>query len=276
LAPLKSQLARLLRTVEKVRAEASRGQEAEQHRVQGELLSQNLASLKRGMKEARLTRFTPEGPVEVRVPLDPRRSPKEEAEWHFHQYRRLLRGVEHATSRLRRLEEERAALEERIAVAGQLEIEAGESPGPVPVAKTRAPGRRTYREYLSSTGRRIFVGKGGADNDALTFKFASPSDLWLHVRGLPGAHVVVPLGKGEAVSQELLLDAAHLALHHSESKGEPKAEVSYTHVKFVKKVKGGSPGQVTYTREKTLLLRLEPHRLEYLLRREQLSFRASP
>src|SRR3712207_9441806 len=31
------------------------------------------------------------------------------------------------------------------------------------------------------------------DNDTLTFKVARPYHLWLHARGLPGSHVVVPL-----------------------------------------------------------------------------------
>src|SRR3712207_8846130 len=51
------------------------------------------------------------------------------------------------------------------------------------------------------------------------------------------SHVVVPLAKGVEVSQEVLLDAAHLALHHSGAKGEPRGEVSWVPVKFVKKVR---------------------------------------
>ena len=34
----------------------------------------------------------------------------------------------------------------------------------------------------------------------------------------------------------------------------------------MRKVKGGAPGQVTYTREKTFWLRVEPERLARLLR----------
>jgi predicted ribosome quality control (RQC) complex YloA/Tae2 family protein len=77
--------------------------------------------------------------------------------------------------------------------------------------------------------------------------------------------VVVPLPRSAELPPDLLLDAAHLALHHSELKGETQGEVSYTHVKFVRKVKGGAPGQVTYTREKTFWLRVEADRLARLL-----------
>jgi predicted ribosome quality control (RQC) complex YloA/Tae2 family protein len=82
---------------------------------------------------------------------------------------------------------------------------------------------------------------------------------------VPGAHVVIPVEKNAEVSSELLLDAATLAAHHSDAKGEPRVEVSYVEVKFVRKPKGAAPGAVTYTRDKTVLLRLEPERLQRLL-----------
>jgi predicted ribosome quality control (RQC) complex YloA/Tae2 family protein len=67
------------------------------------------------------------------------------------------------------------------------------------------------------------------------------------------------------VPEETLVDAAHLALHHARGAGVDRGEVSYTRAKFVRRVKGGAPGAVTYSREKTFLVRLEPLRLERLL-----------
>ncbi len=78
--------------------------------------------------------------------------------------------------------------------------------------------------------------------------------------------MVVPLERGEDVAQETLLDAAHLALHFSRVAGEPRGEVAWTRARLVKRVKGGAPGQVTYTGEKVLAIRVEPARLERLLR----------
>ena len=88
----------------------------------------------------------------------------------------------------------------------------------------------------------------------------------MHARGVSGAHVVVPLDRGEEVGQETLLDAAHLALHFSRLAGEPRGEVAWTRARLVKRVKGGLPGQVTYTGEKVLAVRVEPPRIERLLR----------
>ncbi|MFY0528720.1 NFACT RNA binding domain-containing protein [Archangium gephyra] len=267
--PYRARLKRSGRTLEKVRTEASRGPEAERHRQLGELLTQNLFRLKRGVTEVTLTAYTESGMEEVQVKLDPKRTPKEEADWHFHQYRRLLRGVEHARQREAELAREVAhaeaalkqleALDEAslLAQAEVLQLTAAEE-GP--------PEARPFKEYVGHGGQRIWVGKGGEDNDTLTFKVARPYHLWLHARGLPGSHVVVPLEKGVEVAQEVLLDAAHLALHHSGAKGEPRGEVSWVPVKFVKKVKGGAPGRVQYTREKTLVVRLEQERLDRLLK----------
>ena len=106
----------------------------------------------------------------------------------------------------------------------------------------------------------------GADNDALTFRIARPHHVWLHARGVPGAHVIVPLERREELSQEVLLDAAHLALHHARSAGEPRGEVAWTRARLVRRVKGGAPGQVTYSGERVLAIRIEPERLARLQR----------
>ena len=192
-----------------------------------------------------LTAYTESGVEEVKVKLDPKRSPKEEADWHFHQYKRLLRGVEQARRREAELAREVAQAEAALAQLEQMDEAALLAQVEVlqaPAGEEGPQEGRPYKEYLGHGGQRIWVGRGSEDNDVLTFKVARPYHLWLHARGLPGSHVVVPLEKGMEVSQEVLLDAAHLALHHSGAKGEPRGEVSYVPVKFVRKVKGARAG----------------------------------
>jgi predicted ribosome quality control (RQC) complex YloA/Tae2 family protein len=118
-------------------------------------------------------------------------------------------------------------------------------------------------------GVAILVGRGPEENDALTVRVARGNDLWLHARGLPGAHVVVRLEKGRAPDQETFLDAAHLAVHFSDARGAPQAEVAATRAKHVRKVKGAAPGAVTYSQEKVTMLRIEPGRVERLLGEEE-------
>jgi predicted ribosome quality control (RQC) complex YloA/Tae2 family protein len=267
--PYRARLKRSSRTLEKVRAEASRGPDAEKHRELGELLAQNLYRLKRGATRVTLTAYTEAGAQEVQVALDPKRTPKEEADWHFHQYRRLLRGVEQARHREAELAREVAQAEGALAQIERMDealLLAQAELLHLPSGGEASQEGRPFKEYVGHGGARIWVGRGSEDNDTLTFKVARPWHLWLHARGVPGSHVVLPLEKGQEVAQEVLLDAAHLALHHSGAKGEPRGEVSYVPVKFVRKVRGGAHGQVTFTREKTFVVRMEPERLERLLK----------
>jgi predicted ribosome quality control (RQC) complex YloA/Tae2 family protein len=268
-APILAKLKKLKRTVEKVRAESDRTAESQQLRLEGELLTQNLHLLKRGLKVVRVLGYDKAGEHrEIELTLDPDKTPQQNVEQRFHRYRRLVRGGEIASKRLLELEAEGRALE--------AELAALENAAPVAVtelAAARAKPRQQealppFREYVGH-GQRIWVGRGSAHNDALTFHVARPFHLWLHARGVPGAHVVVPLEKNATLAQEVLLDAAHLAAHHSDAKGEPRVEVSYTSVKFVHKPKDAAAGAVTFTREKTLLLRLEPDRLKALLSSEK-------
>jgi len=269
LQPLRRKLQRILRTRAKVQLEASRDAAAQEHRRLGELLQRHLETVPRGTSSVRLTEWTEEGPREVDVPLDPALPPRAQAERHFHQYRRLTRGSARARERLTELELELDETQRALAEAeGTLPGDLLAAAPPTPHSTPRKPPaeHRPYRTYRSADGHPIWVGRAGADNDALTFRIARAHHVWLHARGLPGAHVVVPLDRGEELPQEVLLDAAHLALHHARSAGEPRGEVAWTRARLVRRVKGGAPGQVTYTGERVLAIRIEPERLARLQR----------
>jgi predicted ribosome quality control (RQC) complex YloA/Tae2 family protein len=114
------------------------------------------------------------------------------------------------------------------------------------------------------------VGKGAADNDALTLKIAKPHDLWLHAKDRTGAHVIVPLEKNHTCPAEDLIDAAHLAAHFSDARDEKAVDVQYTPRRYLRKPKGSAPGAVVVDREKVLLLRFDAVLLRTLLEREDL------
>lgn len=262
-APLLSKLKKLKRTIEKVRAEADRSSQCHALKREGELLAQNLYRLKRGEKTVALTEYLEDGTTRaVTLTLDPSRTPQQEVEHRFRQYKRLTRGAEIAGERLLKLQRDAEALERQLQ---ELDETPAEAPAFAAKKKPAQPESLPYREYTGHGGQRIWVGRGSAHNDALTFHVARPHHVWFHARGVPGAHVVVPLEKHTALLPEVLLDAAHLAAHHSDARGEPRVEVSYVPAKYVHKPRDAAPGAVTYTREKTLLLKLEPARLERLL-----------
>ena len=287
--PLRAALARAGRALVKLAAEAERVPAAEADRRLADLLKANLRLVKRGAREVAVTEWTEEGPREVRVALDPALGPQGNMERYYRRYRRIAESAARVAAREVEVRVRGGRLRELLAevdgaapeALARLEREArrlGAGPRPAP-----APGRRRkeepappHRTFRSLAGLAILVGRGAAENDALTLRIAKGNDLWLHARGLAGAHVVVRLDRGKAPDQDTLLDAAHLALHFSDARGAPQAEVAYTRAKHVRKPKGAGPGAVVYSQEKVLLLRVEPGRVERLLGEEEAEAGSGP
>ena len=89
----------------------------------------------------------------------------------------------------------------------------------------------------------IFVGKDAKSNDYLTFNTANDEDVWMHVKGSPGSHVVIRV-RENLPTPEIIKYAADLAKKNSKSSKEPTATVDYCQRKFVKKEPGMNDGQV--------------------------------
>jgi predicted ribosome quality control (RQC) complex YloA/Tae2 family protein len=279
--PLRAGRARAARALARLADEAARVPAAEDDRRRADLLKANLRLVRRGAREVAVTEWTEEGPREVHLAVDPALSPLANMERYYRRYRRIADSAARVAAReaeVRAVEAALAALLQEVEAAPldalpRLEREArrlGAGPRPVREArKKRDEPLPPYRTFRSLAGAEILVGRGAAQNDALTLRVARGNDLWLHARGLAGAHVVVRLEKGKAPDQDTLLDAAHLAVHFSDARGAPLADVTYTRAKYVRKAKGAAPGAVTYSQERVLPLRHEPQRVERLLEGEE-------
>ena len=108
---------------------------------------------------------------------------------------------------------------------------------------------RSYRVFVIE-GFDVLVGKGDAQNDALTFEVADPHDFWLHVAGPAGSHVVVRNPEKLAdLPRPVLEAAASLAAWHSKARGSRgKVEVHVCRVSDVSKPRGFAPGEVQLRR----------------------------
>lgn len=140
-------------------------------------------------------------------------------------------------------------------------------------AKLKTPKEVPHpRVYRSSQGRIIYVGKNNVQNDWLTMRKGRPNDLWLHVKIIPGSHVLIPLEDGEEFPDDSTLEeAAALAIYYSQARGSSQVPVDYTHVKQIKKPNSAKPGMVIYDQNWTLYLTPKPEILERLLASEDLS-----
>jgi predicted ribosome quality control (RQC) complex YloA/Tae2 family protein len=105
--------------------------------------------------------------------------------------------------------------------------------------------------YVSPEGHDIYVGGNDNANEAL-YRWGHPDDYWMHVKNIPGSHVLIPR-RGEAIEYDTILFAARIAIYHSKVKGATKVPVDYTFIKFVKKPPGSAVGYVTYSKEKNVV-----------------------
>jgi predicted ribosome quality control (RQC) complex YloA/Tae2 family protein len=273
---LGTQRKRLARKCDAIRADLRRVDEARELARVASLAAPIAATIRRGSKSVSVVDYETGEPVTREIPLDPAKSPRESLERIFASARRLRRGVPVATERLRAAEDALAKLDAAIAAVSDAEDEeallaarkAASLPSPKVTAKKPLQTRKPpYRTFQTPRGA-ILVGRGDARNDELTFHVAKPYHLWLHARGVPGAHVIVPLKRDQVPTSELLVDAAHLAAHFSDARGERTVEITYVPRKFVRKPKGSVPGAVVVEREKVLPLRFDDAHLARLLASE--------
>ena len=112
------------------------------------------------------------------------------------------------------------------------------------------------KKFQSSTGLDILVGQDDASNDHLTFRVGHTSDIWFHVSGTPGSHVVLRCGETKVQpDKESLHEAAALAAWFSKMRTGGKVAVSSCFVKQVGKLRGMKSGKVTIKNAKKLLVR---------------------
>ena len=112
-------------------------------------------------------------------------------------------------------------------------------------------GKQGPLRLVTGDGYVIFVGRNSRQNAALISRTAKAQDLWLHARGVAGAHVIIR-DDGRRINAALIEKAAAVAAHYSRNRGDSPVRVDYTRVKYVKAIKGAGPGMVTYRNEKTL------------------------
>jgi predicted ribosome quality control (RQC) complex YloA/Tae2 family protein len=89
----------------------------------------------------------------------------------------------------------------------------------------------------------IYIGRDAKSNDHLTFNIADKEDIWMHVKGVPGSHVVIRV-RENLPTLELIKKAAELSKRNSKADKEEKATVVYCQRRFVKKEQGMNDGQV--------------------------------
>lgn len=209
------------------------------------------------------------------IALDEQLTAVENAQRYFARYRRARDAAKAVPALLERARQEAAhlanlealvetadTLEALRALRGEVAVSTGMArAGGGRAARGVQPGRRAttgpsgptgpFRRLPVGHGWEVLVGGSAAGNVAVTFGRATADDLWLHVRGQPGSHVVLP-ARGAEPTEAVVLRAAELAAWYSSARAAGVADVDVTKRRYVKKVPGGPAGLVRYTHERTV------------------------
>jgi predicted ribosome quality control (RQC) complex YloA/Tae2 family protein len=110
-----------------------------------------------------------------------------------------------------------------------------------------------FRVFTTSYGSKVLVGKNAEANQELTFSFARPYDIFLHVKNAPGSHTILRVkDKNKFPPIEDIYEAAYYAAKFSKLKHSTSVPVSYALKRYVRGAKGLPKGTVIMEREKVV------------------------
>ncbi|MGW8284500.1 MAG: Rqc2 family fibronectin-binding protein [Candidatus Deferrimicrobiaceae bacterium] len=258
---IRSRLSALLRKerhkLENVGGDEERLEESRKGGEFGETLKENLASLRKGMVEFH------------GIPLDPAKTPVENMTRYFYLHKKARRATEIVRRRKREVAESvyyLESLEEQLSSAStredllavRQELSASFPPKkqkkekPVKTVGKAVPAQveeHTFRGYT------LLLGKNNVGNDRIVKELAAPDDLWLHTQGIPGSHVLIRRMPGKEFPDEVLEEAARLAVFHSKARGSKNVPVFLAEARHVSKFKGAKPGLVRIAKYRTINVR---------------------
>ena len=290
---------RVARRAEAQREELARGREHQQELTWGELIKQNLHQITPGAAEFTATDWSDPDQRQVTVPLDVNLTPVENAQRYFKRYAKGKKTVAGAAPRLAATESELRYLEEvasSLAVLDQPGVPSAEDeaalteiraeltsagyvkpeptarrsagPGKPAARSTGAPAASSPLRFVTSSGKEVLVGRNNRQNDLLTLKTARPDDLWLHVKDIPGSHVILRRDPAGDFTEADLVEAAKLAAYHSRGRQSSRVPVDYVTRNHVRKPSGARPGMVIYDHHRTVYVTPEAAEVERLKPKE--------
>lgn len=232
--------------------------EKETFQKYGELITAHIYMLSKGMKFAEVTDYYSENMETVRIPMDIRLTPAQNAQRYYKKYSKLKNAqielkkqIDLSTAELEYI---RSVTDLLSRASGQTELDeiraelAGAGYG-ARMKKAAGGGQKKKPsrpiEYQTSGGYRILCGKNNLQNDALSMKTAAKSDWWFHVKNAPGSHVIMLCDREEPSEQDFT-EAAMIAAVNSSLSEAKHIAVDYTQVRNLRKPSGAHPGFVIY------------------------------
>ncbi|MCE5200943.1 MAG: NFACT family protein [Synergistaceae bacterium] len=239
-------------------------EDPDKYRHYGELIVSNLWQIKSGTAEAEISYWDKDGnQKKTTVPLDPAIMPAQNAAAFFAKYRKITAAQERAAKLLGKVNQELNDLNEQVSIVSR--IEDGESLSLIEsemgiAPKRHQPGNGKKKEAPLPPHRRfdlgfaiVFAGLSSKGNRYVTFRLAASDDLWFHVHGVPGSHVILRYTSAPTAEEEedAIMFCSSLAAYFSKGRGNAGQRVDYTLRKHVSPIRGGE-ANVTYREFKSV------------------------
>lgn len=231
-------------------------------RKKGDLLQANMYKMVRGQSFIDVEDYYDNNKI-VRIKLSPTLNPSQNVQKYYKDYRRAKTREEMLTVQIVKAKAElqyisavqeslgRAESERELTEIRQELVDEGYLKNRNPKGRNKALKLLPPKEYTSSDGFTIYVGRNNKQNDKLTLKTARNYDMWLHTKDIPGSHVII-VSDNREITDTAILEAASLAAYNSKAKESDNVPVDYTIVKNVSKPSGAKPGMVIYVNNKTV------------------------
>ncbi len=236
----------------------------DKYKVYGELLCANLYRISDTDTEIEVENYYDENLPTVKIPLDVKLSPSDNAQKYFKKYQKLKNAETEAQKQLKENEAALEYLESTLVLVQNAETESDLNAIRTELSEQQYLKRIVKKKnqklqntskpmhFVSSDGFDIYVGKNNTQNDYLTLKFANSNDLWFHTKNIHGSHVIIKFGLDKDAPETTLREAAELAAYYSKARESSQVPVDYTAVKNVKKPNGAKPGMVIYDHYNTV------------------------
>ena len=250
-------------------------------KIYGELITANIYAIQKGQTLFQTVNFYDETMPEISIPLDPNKTPAENAQKYFSRYNKAKRTLLALEGQMKQNQEQLTYLEgvlvsiENATEAGDLEEIRAElqEEGFLKKKKEKKNGNAKIKKakplhFISSDGYDIYVGKSNLQNDFLTLQFAKSEDMWMHTKNIPGSHVIIPW-KNQPYPEQTLIEGANLAAFFSKARNSSQVPVDYTPRKYVKKPAKAKPGMVIYTQNRTIFITPEESLINQLKQRDK-------
>ena len=265
---VKNEHKKLAKKIVKLQKQLDQAENSEGYRIRGEILNANLAQVKPGMTEIELPNYY-ENNQPLKIKLDAALSPARNGQKYFTKYKKLRDSIKHVKEQIKIAQDNlnyfdtiQTAIDnaepQDIDQINEELMNQGYIKKPQKPKRKKKITEKNLNKFRTSSGKTVLVGKNNLQNDWLTLKKANKTDIWFHVKNIPGSHVIL---QSDQATEKDIAETAEIAAYFSKAKNSAHVQVDYVKDKRVKKPNGAKPGFVIYTGQNSIEVTPEKERV---------------